>query len=47
MRLRKGRSIRAAVLIAVPMLILAATIEVYVWPHILHALSPVTYSFPA
>ena len=28
------------VLIAVPALILAATIEVYVWPHILDALSP-------
>jgi Stage II sporulation protein M len=28
------------VLIAVPALILAATIEVYVWPHILEALSP-------
>jgi hypothetical protein len=29
------------VLIAVPTLIFAATIEVYVWPHILEALSPV------
>jgi hypothetical protein len=29
------------VLIAVPTLILAATVEVYVWPHILQALSPV------
>jgi uncharacterized membrane protein SpoIIM required for sporulation len=28
------------VLIAIPALILAATIEVYVWPHILEALSP-------
>ena len=28
------------VLIAVPTLIVAATIEVYVWPHILEALSP-------
>jgi len=28
--------------IAIPALILAATIEVYVWPHILAALSPVT-----
>ena len=27
------------VAIAVPMLLLAATIEVYVWPHILHSLS--------
>jgi hypothetical protein len=29
------------VLIAVPTLIIAATIEVYVWPHILRAVSPV------
>jgi hypothetical protein len=29
------------VLIAVPLLIFAATVEVYVWPHILEALSPV------
>jgi hypothetical protein len=29
------------VLIAIPTLIIAATIEVYVWPHILEALSPV------
>lgn len=29
------------VLIAIPTLIVAATIEVYVWPHILEALSPV------
>jgi uncharacterized membrane protein SpoIIM required for sporulation len=34
------------VLIAIPTLILAATIEVYVWPHILRSLSSVTYSFP-
>lgn len=34
------------VMLAIPTLIVAATIEVYVWPHILHALSPVTYSFP-
>jgi hypothetical protein len=34
------------VLLAIPTLILAATIEVYVWPHILRALSSVTYSFP-
>src|SRR3954468_14051441 len=34
------------VLLAVPTLILAATIEVYVWPHILRELAPVTYSFP-
>jgi hypothetical protein len=32
------------VAIAVPMLILAATIEVYVWPHILHAMSGYHYS---
>jgi hypothetical protein len=30
------------VLIAIPTLIVAATIEVYVWPHILEVLSPVT-----
>jgi uncharacterized membrane protein SpoIIM required for sporulation len=29
------------VLIAIPALVVAATIEVYVWPHILEALSPV------
>jgi len=29
------------VLIAIPMLLAAATIEVYVWPHILEAVSPV------
>ncbi|HEX5527387.1 MAG TPA: stage II sporulation protein M [Solirubrobacterales bacterium] len=34
------------VMLAIPTLVVAATIEVYVWPHILHALSPVTYSFP-
>ena len=34
------------VMLAIPTLVIAATIEVYVWPHILHALSPVTYSFP-
>src|SRR3954470_17619613 len=34
------------VLLAVPTLVLAATIEVYVWPHILRELAPVTYSFP-
>jgi uncharacterized membrane protein SpoIIM required for sporulation len=32
------------VLIAVPMLIVAATIEVYVWPHILESLSSYHYS---
>jgi uncharacterized membrane protein SpoIIM required for sporulation len=33
------------VVIAVPMLLVAATIEVYVWPHILHSLSSYQYSF--
>jgi hypothetical protein len=32
------------VLLAIPALIVAATMEVYLWPHILHALSPVTYT---
>jgi hypothetical protein len=31
------------VVLAVPTLVLAATIEVYVWPHILQALSPVSH----
>src|SRR3954471_6593082 len=31
------------VLLAIPTLVLAATIEVYVWPHILRALSPVEH----
>ena len=31
------------VLLAIPVLILAATIEVYVWPHILQGLSPVEH----
>lgn len=35
------------VLLAVPALILAATIEVYIWPHILRDLSSVTYSYPS
>ncbi len=34
------------VMLAIPTLIVAATIEVYVWPHILRELSSVTYSFP-
>jgi hypothetical protein len=34
------------VALAIPTLLLAATIEVYVWPHILQALSPESYSFP-
>jgi hypothetical protein len=33
------------VVIAVPMLLLAATIEVYVWPHLLHSMSSYHYSF--
>jgi hypothetical protein len=32
------------VAIAVPMLLVAATIEVYVWPHILHSMSDYHYS---
>jgi uncharacterized membrane protein SpoIIM required for sporulation len=35
------------VALAIPTLILAATIEVYVWPHILDAMSSYTYSFPS
>ena len=34
------------VALAIPTLVLAATIEVYVWPHILRELSSFTYSFP-
>jgi hypothetical protein len=34
------------VLLAIPVLILAAAIEVYVWPQILRELSPLTYSIP-
>jgi hypothetical protein len=34
------------VLLAIPVLILAAAIEVYIWPQILRELSPVTYSIP-
>jgi hypothetical protein len=33
------------VLLAIPTLLLAATIEVYVWPHILRDLSPVSHPF--
>jgi hypothetical protein len=33
------------VVLAIPTLILAATIEVYVWPHILQSLSPVSHPF--
>jgi len=35
------------VALAIPAVLLAAAIEVYVWPHILHSLSPVTYSMPS
>jgi Stage II sporulation protein M len=35
------------VVLAIPALLLAATIEVYVWPQILRELSPVTYSLTA
>jgi hypothetical protein len=36
------------VVLAIPTLIVAATIEVYIWPHILHALSSgVHYTLPA
>jgi hypothetical protein len=31
--------------LAIPTLILAAAIEVYVWPHILQDLSPVSHPF--
>lgn len=34
------------VALAIPVLIAAAAIEVYVWPQILHKLSPIIYSFP-
>jgi hypothetical protein len=34
------------VLLAIPAVVVAAAIEVYVWPQILHELSPVTYSYP-
>jgi len=34
------------VALAVPVLVIAATIEVYVWPHILRDISSVTYSYP-
>jgi hypothetical protein len=35
------------VALAIPTLVLAATIEVYVWPHILESMSSFTYSLPA
>lgn len=34
------------VALAIPTLLVAATIEVYIWPHILQSLSPHSYSFP-
>jgi hypothetical protein len=34
------------VALAIPTLVVAATIEVYVWPHILRSLSDYTYVFP-
>jgi Stage II sporulation protein M len=34
------------VALAIPTLVIAATIEVYVWPHILQDISSVTYSYP-
>lgn len=34
------------VALAIPTLVIAATIEVYLWPQILRELSPVTYSVP-
>jgi hypothetical protein len=35
------------VVLAIPTLIIAATIEVYVWPHILESMSSYRYVFPA
>src|SRR5215213_7366854 len=34
------------VLLAIPVLLLSATVEVYVWPHVLEALSPVSEPVP-
>lgn len=34
------------VLLAIPVLLLSATVEVYVWPHILEAISPVSEPVP-
>ncbi|HEU5063248.1 MAG TPA: hypothetical protein VFT79_08885 [Solirubrobacterales bacterium] len=34
------------VLLAIPVVVLAAAIEVYVWPEVLRELSPVSYAFP-
>jgi uncharacterized membrane protein SpoIIM required for sporulation len=35
------------VLLAIPVVLLAAVIEVYVWPQVLRELSPVTYTMPS
>jgi hypothetical protein len=35
------------VLLAIPVVVTAAAIEVYVWPQILRELSPVSYAFPS
>jgi hypothetical protein len=35
------------VVMAIPVVVMAAAIEVYVWPQILRELSPVTYSMPS
>src|SRR4051812_28025405 len=35
------------VALAIPVLLIAATIEVYVWPHILESMSSFTYTFPS
>jgi hypothetical protein len=35
------------VALAIPAVLVAAAIEVYVWPQILHSLSPVAYSMPS
>jgi hypothetical protein len=35
------------VVLAIPVVVMAAAIEVYVWPQILRDLSPVTYSMPS
>ena len=35
------------VVLAIPVVVMAAAIEVYVWPQILRELSPVTYSMPS
>ena len=35
------------VLLAIPVVVMAAAIEVYVWPQVLRELSPVSYAFPS